>query len=115
MSSHVDWSSLSVRVRARRGDRSLREVARDLPGISVATLSRCENGAPVDLATLLSLCDWLEASPQEFITSRKMRMSQIAPLDQMEILLRAAGYPDAFVDALLHLLKLLASKERENR
>ena len=53
-------------VRERRGDRGVREAAREV-GVSAATLSRIENGKQPDLDTFEKLCRWLGISPLEFL------------------------------------------------
>ncbi len=62
----VDSHRLAARVIAKRGTRGLRATAKEIGGISPSTLSRVEAGKVPDLDTFLRLCDWLEASPEEF-------------------------------------------------
>lgn len=50
------------RVREKRGDRSLRDVAAEL-NIGIATLSRVENGKMPDLHNFGVLCEWLGDNP----------------------------------------------------
>lgn len=58
--------SLGVLVKAKRGDRKLRETAKGV-GISPATLMRVENGRTPDVGTFGKLCNWLEIDPKEFL------------------------------------------------
>jgi len=53
-------------LRAQRGDRGLREVAKEI-GISTATLSRVERGKVPDLDTFRSICRWLKIDPGEVL------------------------------------------------
>ena len=58
--------SLGAIVREQRGDKKLRETAREI-GIGPATLMRVEAGRIPDLGTFGKLCTWLEIDPTEFI------------------------------------------------
>lgn len=71
MSSYVDLDRLAALVKSKRGDRGLRDVAKEIGEISPSTLSRVENGKMTDMGTFLSLCDWLEIAPEELIKNAK--------------------------------------------
>ncbi|MEZ4650946.1 MAG: helix-turn-helix transcriptional regulator [Candidatus Eisenbacteria bacterium] len=58
--------SLGAAVRKSRGDRGLRDVAKEI-GISPATLMRVENGRVPDLATFAKLCQWLGVDPGDYL------------------------------------------------
>src|SRR2546430_17741453 len=58
--------SLGSAVRARRGQRKLREVAREI-GIGTATLMRVESGRIPDVATFGKICQWLDIEPGTFL------------------------------------------------
>lgn len=58
--------SLGALVRKKRGERKLRETARDV-GIGPATLMRVENGRIPDIETFGKLCKWLEVDPGSFL------------------------------------------------
>ena len=53
-------------VRERRGDRGIREVAKEI-GISPATLSRIEHGKVPDLETFRKVCRWLKIDPADVL------------------------------------------------
>lgn len=59
-------SSLGKLVREKRGERKLREVAKEI-GIGPATLMRVENGRIPDVATFGKLCQWLDVDPGTFL------------------------------------------------
>ena len=59
-------AKLGPLTRERRGDRGLREAAKEI-GISPATLSRIENGQVPDLETFQAVCKWLEMDPGTFL------------------------------------------------
>jgi transcriptional regulator with XRE-family HTH domain len=56
---------LAKRVREKRGDRTLRELAPEL-GISIATLSRIERGKFPDVYVLGELFNWLGDNPSAY-------------------------------------------------
>lgn len=58
--------SLGSDVRARRGQRKLREVAREI-GIGTATLMRVESGRIPDVGTFGKICRWLQVDPGTFL------------------------------------------------
>lgn len=65
--SSFDGARLAERVRDKRGDKGLRDAARDIGGISASTLGRIEKGHVPDLDTFIRLCQWLEVSPNLFV------------------------------------------------
>ncbi|NJO56523.1 MAG: helix-turn-helix transcriptional regulator [Rhodospirillales bacterium] len=69
MASEIDFVKLGAAVKARRGDKGLREAAEEIGDISPSTLSRIEGKRATDISmsTYLQLCDWLEVSPETFI------------------------------------------------
>ena len=62
----VTLQNLGTIIRERRGDRGLREVAREI-GTSPATLSRIEGGKMPDLTTFGKLCQWLQVDPADLL------------------------------------------------
>ena len=58
--------SLGAMVKAKRGERRLREVAAEI-GIGTATLMRVENGRIPDVGTFGKLCKWLNVDPGSFL------------------------------------------------
>lgn len=74
MSSILDTQRLATLLKARRGNRGLREIAQEIGNVSPATLSRIENGKMLDVETFLAICDWLEVTPQQFIAEAPYNM-----------------------------------------
>lgn len=73
-------SSLGALVRKKRGERRLRETAREI-GIGPATLMRVENGRIPDIDTFGKLCKWLRVDPGTFLgfaPEQSTRSSQAA-------------------------------------
>lgn len=69
MASYIDFARLAKLVKAKRGDKGLREIAEEIGDISPSTLSRLEGERVKDVAssTLLRICDWLDVAPSELI------------------------------------------------
>ncbi|CAG9185630.1 hypothetical protein LMG32289_06019 [Cupriavidus pampae] len=63
--AHVKMDILADYMSRRRGERSLREIAKEV-GVSAATLSRIENRMAPDLATFVKVCAWLGENPATF-------------------------------------------------
>ncbi len=66
MTTYLALEQLAALVKAKRGKRGLREVAKEIGNVSASTLSRIEQGKMPDLDTFMRLCDWLEISPDQF-------------------------------------------------
>jgi transcriptional regulator with XRE-family HTH domain len=64
----IKIDALSKMIKQKRGERGLREVAKQV-GISVSTLSRVENGNLPDIDSYMKLCKWLEVSIDFFTTA----------------------------------------------
>ena len=62
----VTLQNLGTIIRERRGERGLREVAREID-TSPATLSRIEGGKMPDLKTFGKLCQWLKIDPADLL------------------------------------------------
>lgn len=59
-------AALGAKVREKRGDRKLRDVAKEI-GVGAATLMRIENGRAPDLATFGKMCRWLGIDPRPLL------------------------------------------------
>lgn len=68
MAKELNTKLLSMMVIKKRGKIGLRATA-DMVDISMATLSRIENGKVPDVDTFLRLCKWLEVAPGKFSIS----------------------------------------------
>lgn len=70
MTSEIDIQELARSVRAKRGNRGLRSVAKEITEtigeVSASTLSRVEQGKVPDLDTFIRLCKWLGLSTNDF-------------------------------------------------
>jgi transcriptional regulator with XRE-family HTH domain len=61
----VNLHDLAAQLKAKRGSRSLREVASEAD-VSFSTLSRVEKGKVPDLDTFVRLCAWLQVPAEVF-------------------------------------------------
>lgn len=96
----IDIDALSAMIKSKRANRGLREVSKEIGGVSVSTLSRVENGNLPDIDTYLKICKWLEVSIDFFAkqskekTSNKklvvanLRADKILPADIAEALIK---------------------------
>ena len=62
----ISLRQLGERVRSERGDRGIRDAAKEI-NVSPATLSRIERGYLPDLTTFGKLCRWLKLDPAEIL------------------------------------------------
>jgi transcriptional regulator with XRE-family HTH domain len=69
MTSWFDAPTFATYLRAKRGERNLREVFTEIGTASPSTLSRIERGAVPDLETFFRLCSWLQLPTGAFIRS----------------------------------------------
>lgn len=108
MGSSLNMSRLATLVRTKRGNKGLRETAREIGKVSPSTLSRVENGKMPDMETFLLLCDWLQVPPAELIeNSEESRAStDMDTSEAIAIQLRADKNLDpATANALAALVK----------
>jgi transcriptional regulator with XRE-family HTH domain len=66
--SEIDTRKLSDMIRSKRGERGLRDIAKEID-VSSSTLSRIEQGNLPDIETYVKLCRWLEVSTEFFTDS----------------------------------------------
>lgn len=64
----INIDALSEMIKSKRGNRGLREVAKEIGEVSVSTISRVEKGNLPDIDTYVKLCKWLDVSV-DFFTS----------------------------------------------
>ncbi len=75
MASEIDITELSRMIRAKRGNKGLRVVAREIGEVSASTLSRIEQGKVPDLDTFIRICSWLGVSVEHFTIKKKEQSS----------------------------------------
>lgn len=99
---NIDTRKLSEMIRSKRGEKGLREVAKEIGDVSSSTLSRIEQGNLPDIDTYVRLCQWLEVST-EFFTEN----SEASNEKRIVAHLRADNaLPKETSEALIKMIKL---------
>ena len=115
MKNNLNADKLATLVRSKRGNRGLRETAKEIGKVSPSTISRVENGKTPDMETFLALCDWLEVPPAELINSTEEKKDSNTP-EAIAIQLRADKNLDpAVADALASLVKAAYKDLSQNK
>ena len=73
--ARLTLQNLGTGVKKKRGNRGLRETAREI-GTSAPTLSRVESGKMPDLQTFGKLCRWLEVDPGMILNVTPQRLEE---------------------------------------
>lgn len=82
MRHHFNSGLFALSIKARSGEKSLRDVANEMDGaVSASTLSRLERGEWLDLRTLMIVCDWLNVSSSRFLTSDNEERTNVGMTD----------------------------------
>ena len=115
MKNVLNAEKLANLVRSKRGNRGLRETAKEIGNVSPSTISRVENGKTPDMDTFLALCNWLEIPPAELINSTEKKNKSDTP-EAIAIQLRADKNLDpAIADALASLVKAAYKDLSQNK
>ena len=105
MKHNLNAEKLANLVRSKRGNKGLRETAKEIGNVSPSTISRVENGKTPDMDTFLALCEWLDVSPAEFIQNTEEEQDLKTP-EEIAIRLRSDKNLDpAIANALAILIK----------
>lgn len=102
--------SLGAMIKSRRGESTLRVVAKEI-GIGPATLMRIESGHMPDIHTFSKVCKWLEVDPGEFLGYKPA--SSEAPAQERLVLsahLKADHTPKKETVAALAKMIMLAAE-----
>jgi transcriptional regulator with XRE-family HTH domain len=111
--------TLGAMLRERRGDRTLRETAREI-GIGPATMLRVESGRMPDVETFAKICQWLELDPATVLgvdVKPEARSAESASDDDVPLRLSAhfkadsTPHPDT-ISALAKMLLYAARVEQ---
>ena len=115
MGNYLDTEKLANLVRSKRGNRGLRDTAKEIGNVSPSTISRVENGKTPDMDTFLALCDWLEVPPAELIKNTEDEEALDTP-EAITIQLRADKNLDpAIANALASLVKAAYKDLSQNK
>lgn len=104
MAQTVDTQKLSLMLKSKRDSRGLREVAKEIGGISSSTLSRIEQGNLPDIETFVIICKWLEVSPDFFLENES---NETSPQKNAIAFLRAdRTLPKETSEALIQMINI---------
>lgn len=111
MSNNLNTQKLADMLKSKRGTLGLREVAKDIGGVSASTLSRIEQGNLPDIDTFLNICKWLDVTP-DFFTEKTPASAASTP-DVIVAHLRADRtlHPDT-ANALIKMINLAYESTR---
>ncbi len=90
MESTLNTELLSSMLKSKRGKKGLRETADEIGNISLATLSRVENGNLPDVETFICLCKWLQVSTETFVTGKKTKTAEVSEKEKIVYQLRSS-------------------------
>jgi transcriptional regulator with XRE-family HTH domain len=88
MNSTLNAELLAGMLKSKRADKGLRATAKEIGGVSAATLSRIEQGKVPDVDTFIKICNWLKVSTDTFINSDSKKMP-VSTKEQVVAHLRA--------------------------
>jgi transcriptional regulator with XRE-family HTH domain len=113
--AELNAERLAAMVRAKRGRKGLRDVAKEIGNVSASTLSRVEQGKVPDLETFFELCKWLGVSPEQFTGGSPGSENRLESVpEKIEIHLRAdRTLPPETIDALVTMVKLAYEAARQ--
>lgn len=115
MPSEVNTLLLATKLKNKRGRRGLREVAKEIGGVSASTLSRVEQGKLPDLEIFFKICKWLEINPDMFMSnSKKSEFSKDKETTQEKIAVHLRAdktLSKETADALIKMINLAYNSE----
>lgn len=115
MKSTIDTELLSSMVKSKRRGQGLRETAKQIGGVSAATLSRVEQGKIPDVETFIKISKWLEVATDKFIVGEKTTLSEMSNKDLIVAQLRADRELDKpTVEAIVRMIDLAYTKTSKN-
>jgi DNA-binding Xre family transcriptional regulator len=118
MSSQIDFVQLAALVRAKRGQRGLREIAEEIGDISPSTLSRIEGNKANDIAlsTFLQICDWLGISSSDLILQAASDIqSKMSAADSHSIVLQLRAAKDIDPKTARMLAEMVKAAVKESK
>jgi transcriptional regulator with XRE-family HTH domain len=75
MSATLNTDLLASMIREKRGSNGQRQVADEIGNISLATISRIEQGKIPDVDTFIKICDWLNVPTETFVLRQEPLVS----------------------------------------
>lgn len=106
-------SALGAKVREKRGDRKLRDVAEEI-GISAPTLMRIEAGRMPDIQTFGKVCQWLQISPDSFLGYSQVSVENPSSPTQVAVHMKGQRMMSEKTLAALSRMIFLASSSQHS-
>ena len=115
MPKDVNTSLLATKLKNKRGNRGLRELAKEIGGVSASTLSRIEQGKLPDLERFFKICKWLEVKPETFmndVTNIELSEAEEKIQEKIAVHLRAdKTLSKETAEALIKMINLAYNSE----
>lgn len=108
----LNSSLLAEMIKSKRGNRGLRETAKEI-GTSSPTLSRIENGNLPDIDTYIKICKWLDVPSDYFTANDQKKGAPSSPAYKKQVIahLRAdKNLPPSTAEALIEMINLAYAK-----
>jgi transcriptional regulator with XRE-family HTH domain len=113
MQSTLNKKLLASAIKSKRGKKGLRETAAEIGGISLATLSRVEQGNLPDVQTFIKICKWLEVSTESFISGEAVN-SELSEKDKIVFQLRSSQELDQdTISAVIAMIDIAFTKVKK--
>src|SRR6266508_3327734 len=113
--SRFDIKKLAALVRTKRADRGLREVAKEIGGVSASTLSRIEQENVPDLETFVRLTNWLRVSADDFLLGQPS-VRERSGVELAEAHLRAdRTLPADAIEALSQMIRFAYKAAKDSK
>ncbi|GAB3977809.1 hypothetical protein GCM10028806_39830 [Spirosoma terrae] len=110
--SYLNTNLLSNMVKVRRGEKVLRDVAKEIGGISPSTLSRIEQGHVPDVETFIKICQWLGEPTETFVIPANTSVQADTSQEKIIAHLRAEKtLKPKTVEMLVKVIELAYSQE----
>ncbi len=112
----LNTSLFSKMIKENRGDKGLRETAKEIGQVSATTLSRLENEHLPDIETYMRICNWLKV-PSDFFQESAKDVSNTSQKKTIIAHLRADKLlPKKNAAALINMIELAyAELEKQPR
>lgn len=106
MSTTLNTDLLATMLKTKRGKSGLRTVSDEIGDVSVATLSRIEQGKLPDVDTFIKICRWLAVSTDTFVV-RVTEENETVANNQQTIVAHLRADRELDADTIQILVKLV--------
>lgn len=106
MNTALNTELLATMLKAKRGKSGLRTVSEAIGDVSVATLSRIEQGKIPDVDTFIKLCRWLDVPTDTFVVRAREEL-KVADTNQQTIVAHLRADRELDAETVQMLVKLV--------